>query len=222
MSMKKILLLSEDVDMVTVLNAALYRFNIRIVRFDDQDQFKEDYYNGNRYIFYVIDVKTKDLTNFDTVKFLRDNGNVTPAMILLDRAVPELYKKIYYAKYNDFMVKPFLPEEFLFRVFQNGKILLGSKFEFKNGAIYDKNSLCITMINGDKIYLGKKEGMFLEILAKNRPHVVTSHELEYTIYKDENVTPDRLRSLVRQLRAKLPFDLIKTVRGVGYKIDDDL
>lgn len=67
--------------------------------------------------------------------------------------------------------------------------------------------------------LGKKEGLFLEILAKNAPHVVTIQELEWSIYKDEEVSSDRLRSLVRQLRAKLPFELIKTVRSIGYSID---
>ena len=217
--MKKILLLSDDMELQLNLSAALYRFNIRIIRFESQSELQEDYYNGNRYVLYVIDVKTKDLTNFDSVKFLRENANVTPVMILLDKSIPELYKKIYYAKYNDFMVKPFLPDEFLFRVFQNCKILLGSKFEFKNGAIYDKNSLTL-YVGKERIALGKKEGLFLEILAKNAPHVVTNNELEYSIYKDENVSSDRLRSLVRQLRAKIPFDLIKTIRGVGYKIEE--
>ena len=111
--MKKILLVSDDAQMQLNLNAALYRFNIRIVRFENLSELKEDYYNGNRYIFYVIDVKTKDLANFKSVKFLRDNGSLTPVMILMDKAIPALYKKIYYAKYDDFMVKPFLPEEFL-------------------------------------------------------------------------------------------------------------
>ena len=217
--MKKILLVSDDAQMQLNLNAALYRFNIRIVRFENLSELKEDYYNGNRYIFYVIDVKTKDLANFESVKFLRDNGSLTPVMILVDKAIPALYKKIYYAKYDDFMVKPFLPEEFLFRVFRNCRILLGSKFELKNGAIYDKNSLTLH-INGTNIMLGKKEGLFLEILAKNAPHVVTIQELEWGIYKDENVSSDRLRSLVRQLRAKLPFELIKTVRSIGYSLEE--
>ena len=65
----------------------------------------------------------------------------------------------------------------------------------------------------------RKKRTVLEILAKNAPHVVTIQELEWSIYKDEEVSSDRLRSLVRQLRAKLPFELIKTVRSIGYSID---
>ena len=111
--------------------------------------------------------------------------------------------------YEDFMdgVKP--------TGIENGAM----KFELKNGAVYDKNSLTLH-INGTSIMLGKKEGLFLEILAKNAPHVVTIQELEWSIYKDENVSSDRLRSLVRQLRAKLPFELIKTVRSIGYSLEE--
>ena len=88
--MKKILLVSDDAQMQINLNAALYRFNIRIVRFENLSELKEDYYNGNRYIFYVIDVKTKDLANFESVKFMRDNGSLTPVMILIDNSIPAL------------------------------------------------------------------------------------------------------------------------------------
>ena len=31
----------------------------------------------------------------DAVKFLRDNGSLTPVMLLVDKAIPTLYKKIY-------------------------------------------------------------------------------------------------------------------------------
>lgn len=72
--MKKILLVSDDVEMQLSLNAALYRFNIRIVRFENLSELKEDYYNGNRYIFYVIDVKTKDLANLSRSNFCEITG----------------------------------------------------------------------------------------------------------------------------------------------------
>ena len=44
--MKKILLVSDDEEMQLNLNAALYRFNIRIVRFENLSELREDYYNG--------------------------------------------------------------------------------------------------------------------------------------------------------------------------------
>ena len=125
--MKKILLVSDDAQMQLNLNAALYRFNIRIVRFENLSELKEDYYSGNRYIFYVIDVKTKDLANFESVKFLRDNGSLTPVMILIDKAIPALYKKIYYAKYDYFIIK-LLPKKFYLSYLEAAEFYSGINF----------------------------------------------------------------------------------------------
>ncbi|WXG21153.1 hypothetical protein VBZ67_01430 [Campylobacter concisus] len=64
-------------------------------------------------------------------------------MLLLDVSVPSVFKRIYYARLNDFIIKPFCPEEFLFHVFRLCKVLLGYKFELKNGLVFDKDSLCV-------------------------------------------------------------------------------
>jgi len=158
----------------------------------------KDFECGNRYDLYVFDVKARNL-NLDLVKFIRDSQNITPIMLLLDVSVPSVFKRIYYARVNDFIIKPFCPEEFLFHVFRLCKVLLGSKFELKNGLVFDKDSLCVRK-ESEVIYLGKKESQLLEILCKNSPHVVTY-------------------ALVREIRAKIPTICLKTVRGTGYKVE---
>ena len=69
------------------------------------------------------------------------------------------------------------------------------------------------------IYLGKKESQLLEILCKNSPHVVTYDEIDHHLYKNETLSQDRIRSLVREIRAKIPTICLKTVRGTGYKVE---
>ena len=64
----------------------------------------------------VFDVKARNL-NLDLVKFIRDSQNITPIMLLLDVSVPSVFKRIYYTRVNDFIIKPFCPEEFLFHAF---------------------------------------------------------------------------------------------------------
>ena len=97
-------------------------------------------------------------------------------------------------------------------------MLLGSKFELKNGLVFDKDSLCIRK-EGEVIYLGKKESQLLEILCKNSPHVVTYDEIDHHLYKNETLSQDRIRSLVWEIRAKIPAICLKTVRGTGYKVE---
>ncbi|EAT99723.1 MULTISPECIES: response regulator transcription factor [Campylobacter] len=215
--MKKIMLLSNDFDLNVNLGAVLYRFNFRINCFQSEQGVMDDFDNGNRYDLYVLDMKAKDI-NLKLVKFLRENKNLTPILLVLDEAIPTLFKKIYYAKVDDFIIRPFSPDEFIFHVFKLCKVLLGSKFEFKNGLVFDKDALCVTK-GKEKIYLGKKESLFLEILAKNSPHVVTYEELDHHLYKGESLSQDRLRSLIREIRQKIPALEITTIRGIGYKIE---
>lgn len=215
--MKKILLLSKDFDLNINLSAAFYRFNFRITRFESEEEVVKDFDDGNRYDLYAIETTAREL-NLGLVKFLRDNRNITPILLILDESIPTIFKKIYYAKVDDFIIKPFPPDEFIFHVFRLCKVLLGSKFEFKNGLVFDKDALCVTQ-GERKFYLGKKESLFLEMLAKNSPHVVTYDELDHHIYKGEYASQDRLRSLIREIRKKVPALEIITIRGIGYKIE---
>ena len=97
-------------------------------------------------------------------------------------------------------------------------MLLGSKFELKNGLVFDKDSLCVRK-EGEVIYLGKKESQLLEILCKNSSHVVTYDEIDHHLYKNETLSQDRIISLVRKIRAKIPTICLKNVRGTGYKVE---
>lgn len=56
-------------------------------------------------------------------------------------------------------------------------------------------------------------------MAKNIPHVVTFDELEYNVYKGESASQDRLRSIIKEIRAKVPNIQITTVRGTGYGLE---
>ncbi len=71
----------------------------------------------------------------------------------------------------------------------------------------------------EEVILGRKEALLLKLLFMKSHHVVSSHEIEYYVYQDEAVSEERIRSLVRQLRAKLlPFHFVETVKGEGYRI----
>ena len=207
--MKKILLLSNDFEQNVILNASLYRFGFRMIQLKSASQVIKDFECGNRYDLYVFDVKARNL-NLDLVKFIRDSQNITPIMLLRGVSIPSVFKRIYY--------KPFCPEEFLFHVFRLCKVLLGSKFELKNGLVFDKDSLCVRK-EGEVIYLGKKESQLLEILCKNSPHVVTCDEIDHHLYKKETLSQDRIISLVREIRAKIPTICLKTIRSTRYKVE---
>lgn len=58
---------------------------------------------------------------------------------------------------------------------------------------------------------------FLELLLKYSNHVVSYEQIESIVW-EEGMSSAALRSLVRNLRQKLPKDVITNISKMGYKI----
>lgn len=80
---------------------------------------------------------------------------------------------------------------------------------------YDKKEL---LYKQNIIILNKKEITFLELLISNQNRIVTYEELQEYVWCDDVMTDSALRSLVRNLRKKLPTDIIFNLSGVGYRL----
>ncbi len=80
---------------------------------------------------------------------------------------------------------------------------------------YDRKEL---LYKDESIILNKKEMAFIEILISNQNRVVTYEELQEYVWGDDVMTDSALRSLVRNLRKKLPTDMIFNLSGVGYRL----
>jgi DNA-binding response OmpR family regulator len=80
---------------------------------------------------------------------------------------------------------------------------------------YDRKEL---FYKDEVIVLNKKEMCFLEMLISNQNRVVTYDELQEYVWGDDVMTDSALRSLVRNLRKKLPTDMVFNLSGVGYRL----
>lgn len=73
------------------------------------------------------------------------------------------------------------------------------------------------IINGEEIYLDYHEKKFFELLIKIPGRVISYEELENTIWRN-GMSTSAVRSLVFNLRNKLPDGIIKNISKVGYKV----
>ena len=81
---------------------------------------------------------------------------------------------------------------------------------------YDYDNKALTY-KGQSIILNKKEMLFFEVLISNQNHIIYYEELQEKVWNEDVMTDSALRSLVRNLRKKLPTDIIYNLSGVGYK-----
>lgn len=162
------------------------------------------------------------------VKALREKSIATPVLLLTALGRTEDKIDGLDAGADDYLIKPFALDELLARV----RALLRRPSETQS-TVLDADDLSLDTAKrkvkrGDKeISLTSKEFGLLEYLLrnKNRPlskNTIMQHVWDY----DADILPNTIEVYIKYLRAKIdkPFKgkgLIKTVRGFGYKIEDD-
>jgi hypothetical protein len=88
-----------------------------------------------------------------------------------------------------------------------------------NGLIINREEYQVTL-NGERVHLPKKEFELLELLASKPGSVFERDTILETVWGSDIIVGDRTIDVhVRKLREKLGDGLIKTVKGVGYKLE---
>jgi DNA-binding response OmpR family regulator len=76
------------------------------------------------------------------------------------------------------------------------------------------------LVGGETMELSRREFMLLKSLMENAGRVQTRNTLESRLYSwGEEVSSNALEVHIHHLRRKLGAEFIKTVRGVGYKVE---
>lgn len=124
---------------------------------------------------------------------------------------------------DDYLVKPFDPQELLARL---RAMLRRSAGRASALLIYrdleiDPAARTVAQA-GQAVALGVKEFALLQTLIESRPQVLSKSRLEAALYGfGEELDSNAIEVHVHHLRRKLGADLIKTMRGVGYFVPRD-
>lgn len=175
----------------------------------------------------VVDIMLPKLDGLGLIRTLRQKGNNTPVLILSARhSVNDRVKGIQTGG-DDYLVKPFAFSELLVRI-QALIRRAGGRSESSTISVGDltMDLLKRRVSRGDEIIdLQPKEYALLEYFMRN-PGITLSKTLILEKIWDFNFDPQTnvVDVLVCRLRSKLdkdyPDKLIKTVRGVGYALED--
>lgn len=130
---------------------------------------------------------------------------------------------------DDYITKPFLPQEVILRLMAVLRRAYGDNLSH-GGEILRLGETCVdwqsaTVSRGEASYhLTAKEYALLRKLADNRGQIVTIDALSYAVWGDENFGYDNtLMVYIRRLREKIEVDpshprYLVTARGLGYRL----
>lgn len=177
----------------------------------------------------LLDVMMPEMDGFEVCRQIRKNSMVP---IIMVTARGEDFERIMGLDIgaDDYVVKPFSPSEVMARlraVLRRIDVDGGEKSITKDGLRISLDKYQV-IVNGEEVHLTKKETEILWLLVSNAGIVFSRSQILDTVWGYDYYGDDRtVDTHIRRLRAKLeqyahPDWDIETVRGVGYKFDDNI
>ena len=206
----KVLLLEDDRVLSQTLDEILTQHDFDVTTVERGEDAIELTYK-NSYDIYLFDINLPDINGIELLKSLKEANDQTPTIFISANEDIETITKSFEVGAEDYIKKPFLPEELLVRL--NAKL---SKKMLINHLHVSYNTLSGDIfVNNQKIYLSYPKFKLVDILFKNIDKIVAKDELlDVTEYHSDNA----LRVAITKLKTLLNID-IKNIRGVGYTIE---
>ncbi len=165
----------------------------------------------NSYDLYLFDINVPLINGVDLLTSLREAEDFTPTIIISALVDIASVTKGFIAGADDYMKKPFDPEELLIRI-KAKTAMLKEKLSFRDFEIDLQTGEIFH--NGESLQLGNVQKNIFISLIKNSPNPVLKDELMLFLEKPSNLA---LRVNIAKLKKNINIQ-IQNVRGVGYKI----
>ena len=187
------------------------------------------FWEGRRWDLVILDRMLPDLEGASILRDRRRAGDTTPVLMLTALGTVDDRVEGLDSGADDYLTKPFAASELLARV-----RALGRRSDFAAGGAvsrtivpgveFDESRHALTY-DGKVVELSAREYALLAHLMRNRGVVLTRQQLLDDVWGAEpDVYSNVVDLYIHYLREKLKDagheDLIKTVRGVGYRLAD--
>ncbi|KQN89915.1 two-component system response regulator [Sphingomonas sp. Leaf67] len=175
------------------------------------------------YALVILDVGLPDIDGFAVLQALRRRGDKVPVLMLTARDALDDRVRGLDLGADDYLRKPFAPEELEARIRALGRRRGGDPTpELVIGSLVLNRSTGQAQIGDRVLDLRRREWAVLDALAARAGQIVPRETLQSEVFGyDDPVGPNAIEVNITRLRGKLAPDgpTIRTVRGVGYLLD---
>jgi len=217
----KILLVEDDPSLASGLQLALRRANYTVEHVDDGPAAIQAL-ALTEFDLLVLDLGLPTLDGTAVLKALRARDNPIPVLVLSARDSTRDRVQGLDLGADDYLTKPFELDELLARI----RVLLRRRSGRQVNQLtlgdlsLNPESLSATW-QGRPVELQRLEFMLLLQLAENPQRVFNRAQLEESPYGwGEGAESNTIDVHVHHLRRKITPSVIKTIRGVGYRLGD--
>jgi len=171
----------------------------------------------------IVDINIPKLNGIELLKKIREEDHKTKAIMLTAHSDTSYLLDAVGLKLTKYLVKPVTRaqlKEALNLVFEELKlydVLPKNILSLRDGFVWNYETQ--ELFNKDEIVLTEKERKLLSLLLSNINVTYTYQVIVDELWQtaDDRIAP--LKTIIKNLRKKLPKDTIKNIFGVGYKIN---
>ncbi|MDE1230167.1 response regulator [Vibrio aestuarianus] len=174
-----------------------------------------------QFIAIILDLTLPDIDGLVVLKNVRRAGYTLPVLILTARYDVEDRVKGLDGGADDYLVKPFALEELMARL----RVLIRRQSGFCDTRM-EIGDLALSLAEqaveykGVRLKLTNNEFKLLAVLMTQAGRVVSKDQLLQSLHGwDEGTSDNAIEVHIHNLRKKVPNNMIKNIRGVGYIIE---
>lgn len=221
--MKNILLIEDNESILKGLVYSLEQERFKVTTAMTIKDSKNLLESNNIYNLIILDVSLPDGSGFDLCKYIKSNYNI-PIIFLTAKDEEQDVVQGFDLGADDYIIKPFRTRELISRA---NNIL--RRYNNIQTNIITSSNIKIDLDaqrvykNDDEIVLTALEYKILALLFTNINQTVSREKILDKIWDiaGNYVNDNTLTVYIKRIRAKLsPNDIIKTIKGIGYRIEN--
>ena len=222
--MTRILLVEDDKSIVTNLTEYLTKEGYTVKSASGQKDALQ-LVEREKFDLVLLDIALSDGNGFAVCKAIKSDHH-SPVIFLT--ASGDEYSTVtgFELGADDYIAKPFRPRELVIRIKNILRLTSGTNSVIRIGNLLVDMDKGIVSKNGKDLHLSALEYRLLLVFLGNRGIVLSRTQLLDAIWDiaGDFVNDNTLTVYIKRLREKLEEDpqnpeIIKTVRGLGYKVD---
>ncbi len=177
---------------------------------------------NNRIHLIILDIMLPDGNG---LLFLQEIRRTMSVPVIILTALDDEYTQLqsFELKADEYVDKPVSPVVMTKRVKALIERIYGNESEVRiHGFLFDFHRFTVFSEKGTEISLTTKEISIVKLLFDNHGRVVTRDIILDTVWGAGYIGEDRLIDThIKNIRKKLSNDIIITVKGVGYRLNQD-
>jgi two-component system, OmpR family, response regulator VanR len=198
-----------------LVNTLKYYF-AEVYEASNVDDAYELYYEHKPTII-ISDIEMPKKNGIELISEIRKNDLNTIVIMLTAYSSEEYLLSLINLNINHYILKPTTSENLLNGIIKAFGDKLENKIKFTD-EIYFNMKQRELYYKDEIITLRKRDKDFLLLLHENRNRVLTYSLIEEYIWKDKSMSMSALKTFIKELRQRLPIDLIVNIPQEGYKL----